>query len=86
MNREAAFEGLREHAWFGRQWRKLRAADLHIARDFLAKHAETEPGPFEEAVHRMFLDAPDKPRNFTLIQELLVCSNSLVARAQRERR
>ncbi len=75
MDRLAAFEQLKNHAWLGRLFLRLTKADIELCRAFIVSQEKTPKVEFELAVNRMFLDKP-KPKNHTVILELLSCANS----------
>ncbi len=76
MNRMEAFLSLEEHAWLGRIFKRLSKSELQIAKDFIQSHESTPQQEFEFAVNRMFLGKADKPKNYTMILELLSCANT----------
>jgi hypothetical protein len=75
--RNENFEALKEHPWLGKIFKKLSAKELSLARAFLNIHYGASKGDFEWAVQRMFLDK-EKPKNFSIIMELLTCANSQI--------
>jgi hypothetical protein len=70
------FESLQNHPWLKKSWGKLKIAERDFARQFLNDHANLDRGQFEFKVNRMFLDQPIKPKNWTIISELLSNANS----------
>jgi dsRNA-specific ribonuclease len=74
MDRKLKFESLAQHPWLHKAFKKLKAEELAMARAFLAENEALDQGAFELKINRMFLDKP-KPRNFTIILELLCNSN-----------
>jgi hypothetical protein len=75
--RRQKFESYATHPWLKKAFGKLSAAERTLARDFIDRHDQLLPGDFEYRVHRMFMDQPEKPKNWTVINELLVCCNSI---------
>lgn len=76
MDRLTKFNELAKHAWFGKYYRKLSKGDIAIAIDFINKNADADKCVFEMRVSRMFLDMPDKPKRWQIIQELLANANT----------
>lgn len=76
LSRSEHFELLKNHAWLGRSFAKLTAADLQLARKFLADNSQLSKDEFVQAAVRMFLDQPSKTKRWKEIEELLVCANS----------
>lgn len=70
------FDSFDTHPWLGRTYRKLTGADRRLAYDFMAQNQALSKGDFELKVNRMFVDKDSKPKNWTLIIELLTCANS----------
>ena len=75
MDRLANFKSLKTHAWFNRVYKKLNAADIKFCEEYLNNNKHLDKNEFEFKVVRIFLDNPNKPKNWTLIQELLANSN-----------
>ena len=67
------------HEWLSKAYRRLSPGELEIMASFIADNDHLDKGRFELAVNRMFLDKP-KPKNFTIILELLTCCNSSLRR------
>lgn len=59
----------------GRTFRKLKQDDIIVAEGFLLKNQDMDKNDFALAIVRMFMDKP-KPKNWKLIEELLICANS----------
>lgn len=76
-SRIRAFEQFKNHPWLGRVYKRLDKADLELAHGFLSENASLNKAAFESAALRLFLDKP-KPKNWTAIEELLVCANSSI--------
>jgi hypothetical protein len=76
MTRLEKFESLQNHPWLKKSWGKLKTVEREIARQFLNENAQLDRGQFEFKVNRMFLDQPNKPKNWTIILELLANANS----------
>lgn len=49
-----------------------------IVRHFIQRHDHLTRSEFEERVQRMYLFVEPKPRNWTLINQVLICVNSTV--------
>lgn len=76
MNRLMRFDAYATHPWLQKAYRKLKRAELDLAHKFIAENDALSQGDFEHKVNRMFLFQPDKPKNWTIILELLTCCNS----------
>ena len=59
----------------GRSFSRLRSGELDICREFLMNNVGLNPGEFELAVNRLFLDKQVKPRNWTIMVDLLTSAN-----------
>ncbi len=75
MSRAMAFENLKNHPWHGRVFAKLKASDKELALKFIEENDRLLILDFEYRVNRMFLDKPAKPKNWTIICELLQAAN-----------
>lgn len=75
MSRAIKFEALANHAWLGKSFKKLKKDELLLARNFLEQNAHLDKGQFEFAINRMFINYPNKPKNWTIILEMLANSN-----------
>lgn len=73
--RKQVFDSYRDHAWLKRIFLRLSKSDLGIAYRFIEANDGLDKGAFELAINRMFLDK-ERPKNFSIILELLTCSNS----------
>ncbi len=74
---EDAFKSYQTHPWLKKPYAKLKLGDRAAVFYFIQKNAALSKGDFEKAINRMFLDK-DKPKNWTVILELLTCANSRV--------
>lgn len=75
-NRLEQFKGYKSHPWLKKAYAKMTKKDLEIAINFIESNHSLSPSEFEHKVNRMFIDKIDKPKNFTIILELLSCCNS----------
>lgn len=75
MNRKQAFENLAHHPWFGRRYAKLKGTAREMALEFLNKHQGATHDQFIPLVNRMFLDMPNKPKNWELALDLLTAAS-----------
>lgn len=75
LNRTDLFLNLQFHPWFKKAFKKLNDKEKKIALDFIANHNHLDKGSFELAINRMFLDQ-EKPKNWSIILELLVASKN----------
>jgi hypothetical protein len=71
-----AFRNLKKHAWLGRVFARLSAKEIAGAEGFIRARGDDSKDAFELAINRLFIDAPDKPRHWAEISELLSCANS----------
>jgi hypothetical protein len=69
------FEQYKDHAWLSKAYGKLKADERATAVAFILVNSELDKGAFELKVNRMFVDKP-KPKNWTILLELLTCCNS----------
>lgn len=76
FNRLATFESYATHPWLGKAYKRLSMAERELVRRFIVDNNNLDKGAFEFKVNRMFLDQPNKPKNYTTILELLICANS----------
>ncbi len=63
------------HVLYQRLARKLSEAEFDQCVEFIEDHAHLDYLEFEYAANRMFLDRKDKPKNWTVMQELIMVSN-----------
>jgi hypothetical protein len=70
------FQNLKTHPWHGRLFKKLLVAEVTACEQFIKNNDHLEVNEFEMAVQRMFLDKSAKPKNWTAMNELLVCANT----------
>jgi len=75
MDRLIKFNSFSGHGWLKKAHSRLGQADLALAHSFIQENQSLDKGAFELKVNRMFLDRP-KPKNWTVIVELLTCCNS----------
>lgn len=57
--------------WWSRLKPEGQAAVVH----FIQRHDHLSVGEFEQKAHRLFLDVPNKPSNWSLINQVLVNVN-----------
>jgi hypothetical protein len=74
MSRLERFYELKEHAWFGKRFAKLKTAELEICEGFIMANESLSQNDFEIRLNSMFLDK-EKPRNWELILDLLANAN-----------
>lgn len=70
------FHSYAKHGWLSKSYAKLSASEREMAEQFIRENDAKSKGDFELAVNRMFIDRPNKPKNWTIILELLANSNS----------
>lgn len=71
MQRLKKMIGLWGHAYYKKFMFKLKDLELAIIADFIKENEDLSRDDFVYKVNRMFLDNPNKPKNYALIQELL---------------
>lgn len=72
MSRITKFKALQFDPWFKKVFKRLSPSDVALCESWILSHDSLEAWPFEQAVHRMFMDKP-KPRRWTEITELIHC-------------
>lgn len=77
MTRIEAFYSRSTQYPYAKNFLKLKDYEREIIFNFIRKNEALSHIEFEYAVNRMFLDQ-EKPKNWIIIQELLVISNSAV--------
>jgi len=70
------FRAYSEHAWFRKVFKRLKKDDIAFAELVLNEQALLDKNDFELMCNRLFMDKPNKPKNWKEIQELLANSNS----------
>lgn len=70
-----ALEELKTDAWYGRCISKLKKIELEICETFIKNNDGLDRGQFEMAVNRMFIHVKDKPKQWTMISEILAVAN-----------
>lgn len=82
MNRTAAIkaviESYRTRPHFNRIMEKLTTSDMSEIIAFVDDNGDLDRGSMEVKINRLYLDLPNKPKNWTRIQEILSCANSAV--------
>lgn len=69
-----SFIGLAAHPWHNKLFLKLSSKEVAHCLKFVDDNADCDN--FDQAVQRMFLDCPDKPKHWKEIMELLTCAYS----------
>lgn len=70
------FKNLANHAYYGKSIKKLKSVDFDIIYQFISENDHFNKNDFASAVNRMFINR-EKPKNFTLIMELLDVTNAI---------
>lgn len=70
------FDTFQTHPWLRKLYNKLKKEEILICYKFIKTNELLNQSDFEIAINRMFLDNKNKPKNYTLILELLSCANS----------
>lgn len=73
---EILWNMVKKYHW-EKRWKKLSAEEQKILVDFITKHEGDRKSDFEIAVNRLFLDKKEKPKNWTLVCEILCNVNSI---------
>lgn len=74
--KQLIFWDFEKHPWLGKVFKKLSTEEINICLSFIEKNAGCSVDDFDQRVQRMFLDVPNKPKNWTSIMELLTCFGS----------
>lgn len=69
--REHNFEILKVDHWYKPLILRLREKELNLTVDFIRNNSGLTIGEWEMAINRMFLGVLNKPKNWTLIMEIL---------------
>lgn len=69
------FNKLDEDPWYSRQVEKLSSTDKRMVESFLKNMSLLGLSAFEKEATRFFIDDPERPKNYTLIVEILVIVN-----------
>lgn len=75
LARVQIFKGLANHAWYGKQFKKLTQEDVDAALSFIKDRGFLRSNDFETEVNRMFIDNY-KTKNWKLVMELLSATNT----------
>lgn len=59
-------------------WKRLKTEGQAAVKNFISRHDHLTKGEFEQRANRLFLDLPNKPRNWSLISQILVNVNCAV--------
>ncbi len=76
MTRREALGTLMQQYPYKKSFKKLADREFLLIEAFMVVNSDLNHIEFEYKVNRMFLDYKDKPKNWVIIQELLVASNS----------
>lgn len=74
-----------EHVLYKRLALKLSEAEFDQCVDFIEEHDHLDHLQFERKINRLFLDREHKPKNWTIIQELLMVANGCKLNAPKHR-
>lgn len=77
MNRMQKLESLKTHAWLKRLFKKLNASDEAFMRSVILGNEHLDRGQFELMLNRLFIDVPNKPKNWKYILEALANANCI---------
>ncbi len=75
MSRKERFESYKTHPWLHKAYKKLKKDDLELIFKFIKDNEQLDNASFEFKINRLFLDC-ERPKNFSIILELLTCCNS----------
>lgn len=67
---------LKNNPWYGSPRRQLKKNEIEIVNSFIDEYSELNSDDFELKINRYFLDTKEKPKRFTLIQEILSVLNT----------
>lgn len=73
MSRLQKLEELKSHPYYAKYLLKLSQSEMQFCIDFIEQHNARSRSEFEYLVNRVFIGKPDKPKNWTLICEILSC-------------
>lgn len=76
MNRLRNFNQLKNHIMYQKHFKKLSKIDVEFCEEFLAHSSDLNRDDYANKINRLFLDKTDKPKNWTVIWELLSVSNT----------
>jgi hypothetical protein len=73
------FRDLRNHAWYGSRIAKLKQPSIDLIEQFIQQHDHLGIGEFEMANNRWWVDRQDRPKNWSMLQELVMISNTILS-------
>lgn len=71
MDRKERFMLLKAHPMYGKGINSLSPAERELMEKFLREHNTDTQAVWSVALRKLFVDNPAKPKNWTLIYELL---------------
>lgn len=74
--REQKFSSFKDHAWLRKVYAKLQKNEVELSLKIIRENRHLNKGDFELMINRYFLHKQDKPKNWTVISELLCCANT----------
>lgn len=77
MCRLKTFESLGNHLWYSKIVKKLKVEDKKFCLQFLKENAHLDKNDYAHKVNRLFIDQDNKPKNATLIWEVLSVTGSM---------
>lgn len=83
-NRIKNFEALKKHPMIGKWMLRLKDDDLTFCEMFLSNNQGLTDSDFVFKVNRMFLGKDDKPKQWSLISDILAASIDVQVRPRRE--
>lgn len=75
MRRLEAFRGLEKHAFYGRDFKRLKVTENIQCQAFIIENEHLKHLEFEQAVQRWLVDRP-RPKNYPLMCDLLLAANT----------
>lgn len=78
MKRTDAFKTLENHPFLGKSFKRLSKLERASCLLFLNSNQALSSDEFESAVNRWWLDCSDKPKNWTIMMELVSSSKVTV--------
>lgn len=73
------FRDLRKHAWYGPRIAKLKQPSIDLIEQFIQRHDHLDIGAFEMANNRWWVDRQDRPKNWSMLVELVMISNTCLS-------
>jgi len=69
------FRSLKEDAYYRKYFKKLSSSDIKFIESFIEANKDLPRDEFEIKANRLFIDNPNKPKNWVALIEFLTSSN-----------